>query len=1127
MTNCRRNLFLALLLGASLSANAQKVTLKHQSQTLGTVLADISKQTGFSLAFSSQFVDLRMKTSISASARELSEVLNTLLQHTNIGFEIRDKKIYLFDKKRQENLVVQGQAMKKVHGKVTDSNGEAIIGANVVVKGKTTGTITNIDGEFELEMNDNDELQVTYIGYSPIYQRVKGVNNLIIKLQEDSQNLKEVVVIGYGTTSVKSSTGSISSIKSDDIRNYPSTNFASSLSGKLTGVQVSLPSGIPGSSPVIKIRGTGTLTAGSEPLIVVDGFPLTEGSSLNSINTNSIQSIEVLKDAASTAIYGSRGANGIIMVTTKTGMDSKPQVSLSANFGIQQRYDKLKLVDAYQMAQYMLEARNTGYVNKDPANRKEADSNTLRKQYGASKRELIPDYIQPYLNKVPGLTNTNWLDEIFQIAPIQDYNVAVNGGSEKAHYSFSAGYMNQKGIVIGSDFGKFSSNINLKLMPTKNITIGMSFSPSYSQNSSFDVGAGTNGNYLSMSTIMYPFFAPYSADGSLAISEQIKANTETDGALGESPVAFAKLITNKTDNARAFGNMYGEFTFQKNLKFKTSIGGDYESIKNEYFKPSELGAYRAAAPQPTNASQNNSIRTNFLIENTLTYNKQFNDHFIQVLLGQSYQKEDQNYLKVTATNFSDNSITNIAGGSSYHVTPTKYSWSMISYFARLNYNFQNKYMFSGSIRRDGSSRFGANTKWGLFPAVSGAWLISSEEFLKENNTIGYAKIRASWGKSGNNQIPNYGSVALMEDNNYLTGGVLAPGTGILFSPNPNLSWEISSTWNFGVDMTLFEYLGLKTDFYIANTSNLLLEVPVPQQSGYTTSLQNIGKVRNTGFEIQLSTAKDLKIGVLQWNSSLNLSTNKNKVIALAPGQTQIIGSRKANITRVGGSVGELYGYEVIGLYKTKEQLNTLPTMPGTQIGDYIIKDINGDKKIDTNDKRSFGSPAPKVVLGWNNTLTYKHFDLTIDMYSELGKKIYSQTQSTNLDSGEGFAVPTKEYFKNRFHPINNPKGIYATPNMGNFSNARKEARTSNKYFNDASNLTIRNLRLAYTLPNSMVTKCGLQRAQIYFLANNLLVITPYDGMSLNGGTRDVLNQGYESYNYPLPRTFSLGININF
>ncbi|WP_455621078.1 TonB-dependent receptor [Parabacteroides sp.] len=1126
----RKILVLALLMGAAFTISAQKVTLNYQNQKLEKVLSGITEQTGLSLAYSSRFVDLKKEVSISVTSEELSDVLDRLLGDTRIGYEIRERDIFLFDKneRQKENGGVSSVSRRIVTGKVTDMKGEVIIGANVLVKGTTNGTVTDIDGNFSIaNVSDNDWLQVSYIGYLPQDVTTRGQRALSITLKEDSQSLDEVVVIGYGTTTVKSATGSISSVKSDEIKNYPSTNFASSLSGKMTGVQIGLPQGVPGNSPVIKIRGTGTLTAGSDPLIVVDGFPLTEGSSINSINQNAIQSIEVLKDAASTAIYGSRGANGIIMITTKNGKNTKPNVSLSANFGIQQRYDKLKLVDAYDMAQYLYEARNTGYVNKDPLHRSETDNANVRKQNGASKRELIPDYLLPYLNRQSGLTNTNWLDEIFQAAPIQDYNVSVNGGSDKAFYSFSAGYMKQDGIIIGSDYEKISANVNLKLMPTKSINLGLSFSPTYAHEETFDVNGGSNGNYLQMAMIMYPFFSPYNEDGSLAVSKQIEANTATDGALAENPVAYQQMTKYGKNNPRMFGNVYADVTFFDDFTFKTSLGADYESSVYNFFKPSDLGGYRAAAPQPATATKTTLSRANYVIENTLTYNKLYKDHSIQFLLGQSYQKEDQESLKVVATDFADNSITNIAGGSSFKLTPSQYSWSMISYFSRLNYSFDNKYLFSASIRRDGSSRFGSDTKWGLFPAVSGGWLISSEDFMRDNAAIEYTKLRVSWGKSGNNQIPNYGAMALMSGDDYLFDGNLASGSVISSSPNPNLSWEISSTWNVGLDAILFQYLGINADFYVANTRDLLLEVPVPQQSGYINSLQNIGEVRNTGFELRLSTAKDVNFGAVSWNSSLNMSTNKSKVQALAPGQTQIIGSKGFSITKVGGSISELYGYDVTGIYKTEDELKSLPTMAGTQIGDYIIRDVNEDGIIDTKDKKSFGSPAPKVILGWNNTFRYKNFELTLDLYGELGKKIYSQVLSTYLNVGEGFSMASQDYFDNRYHPVNNPEGTYATPNMGNFSNARKESRVSNKFFYNASYLNVRNLKVAYDIPVTFLHKLGIERAQAYVLANNLLMLTPYKGMSVDANTTDALNQGLDSFNYPVPRTFSLGLNVNF
>ena len=412
----------------------------------------------------------------------------------------------------------------------------------------------------------------------------------------------------------------------------------------------------------------------------------------------------------------------------------------------------------------------------------------------------------------------------------------------------------------------------------------------------------------------------------------------------------------------------------------------------------------------------------------------------------------------------------------------------------------------------------------FFPAVSAAWLISGEDFLSNNQTVEYAKMRLSWGKSGNNQIPNYGALALMGSADYVTDGSIASGSIIGDSPNPDLSWEMTSTWNIGFDVTLMKYLDLSADFYIANTQDLLLNVPVPQQSGYTTSLQNIGEVRNTGFEVRLATAKDIRLGAVDWNSNLSLSVNKDKVLALAPGQTQIISGN--NITKIGNSIGELYGYEVIGVYKSDADFQKYPYMAGTQIGDYIIADLNGDNEINADDKKSFGSPAAKAVIGFNNTFRYKDFELTFDIYSELGKKKNSGTLQS-LECGEGFMMVTQDYFDNRYHPVNNPEGTMATPNMGNYSNARKATAASNIYFKDASYALLRNLKLAYNLPSALLGKVGINKAQVYVLGNNLFMLTGYKGFNIDAEGSNILEQGNEKYVYPVPRTISVGVNINF
>lgn len=1028
-----------------------------------------------------------------------------------------------------ENATVK-RPVCTVSGQVVDNSSQPLVGC-VVTGGQSASTVTDADGHFTIAVSPGSTLRVSYMGYQDaVTGRIDdNTQNLRVVMKDDVRMLQEVVAIGYGSTTVKSSAGSISSVKGAALSTSVAPSFAEGLSGQVTGVQVIQPSGQPGTDDQIRVRGIGTLTAGSAPLIVVDGFPLTEGSTLNSINTASIESVEVLKDAASTAIYGSRGANGVIMVRTKAGATGKPSVTLSASWGWQQRNDRVSLVGAYDLATAIKEARNTGYVNKDPANRSESDTNEERLQKGASSRQLIPDYIVPYLNGEQGLTDTDWYGEIFRTASVRNYDVSVSGGSDKASYSFTGGYMKQDGIVIGTDFDKYSANVNLRLKPAKNVVIGTSLFPSYSKQHLTQSSGLWGSTLMSSGAISYPFFSPYNADGSYAISEQIKANRQADGALNENPVAWANMLHNENRDARFFGSAYAEIEPVRGLTYKLNLGTDYESVKYTFFRPSDIGQYRSSAPYPASAKENRSEKRNYLVENTLTYSTYLDKpmrHHLDVMLGQSYQRESFDETDITATGFTDNSIRNIAGGSSFRVEPSQYEWTMISYFGRANYSLLDRYLLNLSYRRDGSSRFGRNSKWGSFPAVSGAWILSSEPFMeKATDVLTYAKVRASWGKSGNNQIPNFGSLAIMQQSNYVFDGSLASGSLISTSPNPDLSWEKTETLNFGLNVVLLGTLGVDFDYYRATTKDLLLNVPVPEQSGYETSLQNIGRLRNTGVEMKLYTAAPVRLGHVDWNSSLTLSANKDKVLELAQGQTQIISGN--NITRVGHSIGELYGYEVIGIYKSQADLDAYPHMAGTQIGDYIIKDLDGDKKITTADKKSWGSPAPKVILGWNNTLAYKGFELTVDLYSELGRKKYNRTR-TAISCGEMFAVCSKDYFKNRWHPVDNPNGTLATPNMGNYSNDRKQGLSSNLYYDNASYFQVRSLKLAYSLPAALTERVGLTRAQVYFLGNNLLLLTPYKGFNVEAEeSSSVLEQGREYFAYPMARTFSVGLNITF
>jgi TonB-linked SusC/RagA family outer membrane protein len=945
---------------------------------------------------------------------------------------------------------------------------------------------------------------------------------------DKEKKIDAVVLVGYGKQNRKDVSGSIASLGEKDLKNVASGNFGEMITGKVTGIQTTSANASPGSSPNIRIRGIGTLTAGANPLIVVDGFPLTEGTNLNSIDPNSIASIDVLKDAASTAIYGSRGANGVILIQTKEGKKGKLEVILDSYYGIQTRSDNEKFVNAYDMAIFMKESRDNNYLSKG-ANRNASDDTTTRISKGATLRELVPDYLIPYLNKQPGLIDTNWYSAVLKPAPMSNTALNILGGSDNTKYSFTGSYLNQKGILIGTDYEKYSGNINLTSTITDRLKFGVSMTPSFSKGSLLDmVNGGRTYNLLQMATTMYPFFAPRDSNGSLIISQQIKVNGPTDGALVENPVGIAEMTKRKYTLFKTFGNIFGEWNFLKDFKYKLSAGGDYTNYEYNFFDPSTVGSYRTPTPDVTIASRTEYITKNYLIENLLTYDKRIDNHSFNAILGQSYQEETSTQTTTLATGFPDNSLENISGGTSFKVDLNQYKWTLISYFTRFNYTYNSKYSLMASYRRDGSSRFGANSKWGNFYALSFGWTVSKEHFFPQNKWIDPLKLRFSLGTNGNNQIPNFGSLSLMEKENYVFGGILVPGYRSSTATSFNLSWEKSKSANFGIDFSLFnKYLSVSADYYILNRNGLLLDVPVPQQSGYSTLLQNIGKIRNSGLEIQLS-LKPLHIGNhFEYSGNFSFSTNKNKVLALANGQEQIVaGANNFAVTKVGGSIAEMYGYHILGIYKTQEQIDNSPHIAGTLVGDYIMEDLNGDGKIDANDKKSFGSGAPKYIMGFTNSFRYKNFDLSFTLYSELGRKIYNGDQVNSTESGEGFGIATQNYFDNRYNPVTNPNGTYAMPNM-NFSNNRKEARTSSIFFKNGDYVRLRSLRLAYNLSQNLVSALKVRSIQLYFVGNNLLTLTSYKGQNLDATSESILTQGYDNGYYPVAKVYSFGMNMKF
>ena len=1127
-----------LLLVGTLTVSARsysqqtKLDLRLQDSKVGDILLSIENSSRFIFIYDADVINSLGKKSIEVKGQTIDQVLDQLFAGTNVAYRIDDRQVFLYQKDALGKVspIMQGEITVK--GSVTDASGAPLPGVTVAIKGTSKGTITDTDGNYSFNNVPADATLVfSFVGMATQEVPVVGKTTINVVLAESTVGIGEVVAIGYGTDSKVRVNGAVSKIKSESLASYASSNFDQAMTGKISGVIVNQTGRNPGDDSQIVIRGMGTLTAGTNPLIVVDGLPLSEGSSLSSIDTKDIESIDILKDAASAAIFGSRAANGVILVTTKKAKHGKLQVNLDVQSGVQERSDKVKLVDAYDAAIWFKEARDWGYVSKDPANRSAADDNATRLAKGASKRELNLTYTQPYLDGKPGLTNTDWYDAIYRVANYNDYHLSVNGGGDKTNFYASLGYHNQQSIVIGSDYERFTLNMKMDSQLSNRIKFGINTNTSYSVKNM--VGDGNwkfPANPVDVGYIAYPFFPVYNDDGSFAVSKQIEGNTPQDGALAENPVAMMLMSKNRQYNFRVFGNAYAELKLTDYLKFKTSVGGDFRSSFLDYFQPSNIGQYRTHVGSLEAHSNENNIRAeDYIIDNTLNFNKKIGKHTINGLLGYSYEQQTDINSLLSATGFVDNSIDNVAGGSNFAFDGNRYKWTQISYIGRVKYNYDERYLIDATIRRDGSSRFGKNSKWGIFPSFSLGWIVSNESFFAKDKFVNYLKLRGSWGSTGNNQIGAYSSQALVSGDDYVLGGTLAPGLASTSSPNANLSWETNKSYNIGLDLGMLKSkLNLSSNYYNSTTSDLLLNVPVPQQSGYSISLQNIGKVRNTGFEFEFS-GQNFKLGEVSLSFNTNLTTMKNEVLELGPGQDQIItGSNNAFRTKVGGPIAEMYGYEITGVYKTQDEIDNSPHLDGTLTGDYMVKDLNNDGKITPDDRKGFGTYAPDFTYAFGANLNYKNFDFGFSFVGIEGRKVYEKLIYLFTEVGEGFSMADQYYFDHRYHPVDNPDGFLGQPNLGNFSNNRKNTRASNLFFQNADYLRLQNIQLGYTIKSNTLQNLGIAKSRIYVTANNLITFSKYRGMNPEASADDPLKQGVARNTWPsIPKTITAGVNVTF
>lgn len=1026
-----------------------------------------------------------------------------------------------------------------VRGMVQSTTNEPLAGVTVTVRNSktnfTSGTATDSMGIFSfsrLPSGGPYSFSFTTVGYED--QTLSGYNikdnaalTLAVKMNSISKSMEQVVVIGYGTQKRKDLTGSVGTINSKDISEQMTTRVDQALMGKLPGVQVKPVSGEPGAPPQIRIRGVGSISANVDPLYVVDGFPV---SGISTLNPNDIETMDILKDASATAIYGSRGANGVVIINTKRGKAGRPSFTFSTYAGIQ----RIAKVPIYQSAMEEAQHYYEGIRNRnlDEGNPVTGDPLKWKQAVPITILEIL-DGKKP---TQPGTTNDfkEHLFEVLHDAPMQQYNLGASGGSEMVRYALSGEYLNQDGIVINTNFKRFSARANIDVKLSKKLTMKMNLNPSFTTKKNIGgVGSdqvssdGTRGSDIIYNAIQIPlYYNLVNPDGSyFPFGDGLDAVVST-----QNPLALAKEVQRKQRAMGFLGNMSTDYQITKDLRFNVMLGVNMMDVKGSYFKP-KLPAFNN---NPAFGSDNASFTLNWLMESTLNYTKSFGKHNFSGLLGYTSQKETGESNFLASDRYPNNLVSTLSsvGGIITNGSSDIYEWSLLSTLGRINYSYNNKYYLTTSLRRDGSSRFGSNNKYGIFPSAAFAWRISDEAFLKNVTALNDLKLRLSYGATGNNNIGNYEQFATVNYEKYINGGTAVGGYAPGRLANPNLTWEKQESFNAGVDIRLFNNrLGITIDHYRSKNYDLLLNVNVPAITGFTTALQNIGEVQNQGWEFAFNTV-NVK-SKFEWTTDFNFSFNRGEVIKLGPQGDPIING--GNITMIGQQVGMFFGWMADGVFKNDAELAAGPIFnPGARdrsvVGDVRFKDIGGpqgkpDGVINSFDKAIIGSPYPDVIFGMTNRFSYRNVSLSVSLQGVEGNQVLDlqRTQSANNRARFRQYAYMNDYWKSPQEPGN---GTAPRPNDTPTGNWRGEF--SSLFLDDASYIRINNINLSYMLPESLMKKAKLSSARVYVTATNPFLITDFVGFNPDiSRNSNPLTPGNSNYDFPTPKSIVVGMNLSF
>lgn len=1097
----RYSFFLLLVAGYCWSApgsyaQTTEINLSSGSKTLKELFTEIEQKSEFIFLYSDEVVDLSKKVTIDKDENTINEILDQALEGSKADYEIIDRQVIFFEKEIPIKTEVPQQVSNiEISGKVVDIYNEPIIGANIAVKGTTMGDISDIDGNFTLSVPPGSTLVISYIGY--IEQEIKLTSNreLRIVLHENAEAIDEVVVIGYGTVKKSDLTGSVSSVNSDKVTQVKAvSNVAQTLQGQTSGVQANQRSGQPGEAVTIVIRGANSISGSSSPLYVIDGMLLDDLSA--QLNPDDIQNIEILKDASAVAIYGSRGANGVVMITTKRGAAGKAKVSYSGYFGGQQLRNKLELTDATEFATLQNEvATNDG----TPLPWTSAEISALGK-------------------------GTDWQDEVYRTGLVHNHDLSLSGGSADTRYYTSFGYYDQEGIIRNSGFERISFRINVDQKISSKIDLATNLSIQHSKyNQSVYTGAEGNGGIPFTTMVMPATQGIYNEDGSYT--------RFTGVTWGQSnPVGISKETFNENNATRIIGNARLNIEITEGLSLRLSAGIDQNNSKTDIYHPSTITTGQTSQGNGK-ASKSYSSSLAFLNENVLSYNKKIGEHTFDAVAGFTYQyNKGDNLNSGTATGFiSDIYQNNNLGAAEIKAQPGTGYWEskLISYLGRINYNYLSKYYLTLTGRYDGSSKFGENNKYAFFPSGALAWRVSEEAFMQEIEAISNLKLRVSYGTSGNQAIDSYQTLARLNNVNLTFDGQNNTGFVQGSLENKDLKWETTSQFDVGFDLNLFnDRISLTGDYYQKKTTDLLMPVKLPTSSGFTSVIQNVGSIRNRGWEFQISTLNIDK--ALRWSSVLTLSQNKTKVLDLGKDVegnpiTYLESGAGGNWFPIilGESMRQLYGQTVTGIYQTDDEAiqNGEPTK---KAGDFKFKNFDGQGNVDDSDKRIISHLEPKLIFGFNNTFTYRNFDLSILLVGTLGNDVVNEFRKYNYTLN-GNWMPTKEAYNNRWQgPGTSNKADKPSKNSGESINSY----ANTLWVEDGSYLRVRDITLGYNFPTKNL---GIVSSlYVYISGQNLFTITNYSGYDPEAvwNSNTAIN-GWDRGVYPSTKSFIGGLKVTF